>query len=99
MKNGGLMLRRSLVSAHQCRAARAILQWSQSELARRAGVARKTVADFEKETRRLQVRTRRDIARALEGAGVRFDSDEGGRATAVQFRTSTEQPAGSASSP
>lgn len=93
------MLRRSHVSAHQCRAARAILQWSQSELARRAGVARKTVADFEKETRRLQVRTRRDIARALEDAGVRFDSDEGGRPTGVQFRTLTAQTAGSPSSP
>ena len=94
------MLLRSFVSAHQCRAARAILQWSQSELARRAGVARKTVADFEKETRRLQVRTRRDIARALEQAGVRFDSDEAGRAaTAVQFRTPTAQTSGSASSP
>ncbi len=93
------MLRRSLVSAHQCRAARAVLQWSQSELARRAGVARKTVADFEKETRRLQVRTRRDIARALEEAGVRFDPDEGGRATGVQFHTLAAQTSDSAPSP
>jgi DNA-binding XRE family transcriptional regulator len=75
-----------------------VLQWSQSELARRAGVARKTVADFEKETRRLQIRTRRDIGRALEQAGIRFDVDDGGRCTAVQFQAMARQTSDGASS-
>lgn len=41
-------------------------------LAERAGVARKTVADFETEARTLHVRTRRAIATALEDAGIGF---------------------------
>ena len=81
------MIRRRIVSAQQCRAARAVLRWSQTELARRAGLARKTIADFEQDSRRPQVRTRRDIMVVLEGAGVHFEWDDNGRAVGVRFRT------------
>ena len=40
-----------MISAAQCRAARAILNWSQDELATNAQVARATVADFERRER------------------------------------------------
>lgn len=56
----------------QCRAARALLNWTQAVLAERAGVARKTIADFELASRILHIRTRRDITATLEAAGIEF---------------------------
>ncbi len=35
-----------------CRAARALLGWSQNDLASRAGVSRSTIADFERGSRK-----------------------------------------------
>lgn len=71
-----LQQRRSLAytvaTGAQCRAARALLNWSQSRLAEEAHVARKTVADFEAETRPLRERTRRDISETLERNGIEF---------------------------
>lgn len=61
-----------IVTPAQCRAARAILFWTQATLAGRAGVARKTIADFERDSRVLHIRTRRAITAALEEAGVGF---------------------------
>lgn len=62
---------RRTASAAQCRAARALLKWTQKDLAQRAQVARKTVADFES-GRQLIKRTRREITMALEDAGIVF---------------------------
>src|SRR4051794_34689500 len=56
----------------QIRAARALLKWTQGELAERAQVARKTVADYEGSRRKLHRRTIGDLARALEDGGVIF---------------------------
>jgi transcriptional regulator with XRE-family HTH domain len=56
----------------QCRAARALLNWSQATLAETSKVATKTVADFEREVRTPYDRTIADIRRALEAAGVEF---------------------------
>jgi transcriptional regulator with XRE-family HTH domain len=61
-----------LVSSAQCRAARALLGWTQAILADRAGVGRKTVAHFEIGRRDLKARTRREIMATLEHAGVEF---------------------------
>lgn len=61
-----------VASSAQCRAARALLGWTQRDLAEHAGVARKTVTDFEAGLRRLRLRTRTDITRTLELAGVEF---------------------------
>src|SRR5258708_36392258 len=58
---------RRVVSPAQCRAARAVLGWTQADLAERAELARKTIADFEMNARSLQFRTRRDITQAFEG--------------------------------
>lgn len=62
---------RRTASAAQCRAARALLKWTQKDLAQRARVARKTVADFEC-GRQLIKRTRREITTTLEDAGIVF---------------------------
>jgi transcriptional regulator with XRE-family HTH domain len=56
----------------QCRAARALLDWSQQDLARRAKVARKTVADFELKQVTPYARTLRDVIEAFESAGISF---------------------------
>jgi len=52
--------------------ARAGLNISQAELARRANVAPATVAEFEKGRRTPYDRTVRDIQRVLEEAGAAF---------------------------
>ena len=69
---------RRVASPAQCRAARALLNWTQAVLAERAGVARKTIADFELATRTLHIRTRRDITATLEAAGIEFTFVENG---------------------
>jgi len=60
------------MSPELCRAARALLNWSQQELASRAQVARKTIADFELGAVNPHPRTLRDVVAALEAAGVEF---------------------------
>jgi DNA-binding XRE family transcriptional regulator len=63
----------------QCRAARRLLDWTAADLARAAGVSVFTVRDFE--AGKVAVGTRRAptlMARALQGAGILFGSDDGG---------------------
>ncbi|MDI3307687.1 MAG: helix-turn-helix transcriptional regulator [Acetobacteraceae bacterium] len=62
----------------QCRAARALLNWSQDQLEAAAKVARKTIADFEREARQPYDRTLAAIRAALEAAGVEFIEENGG---------------------
>lgn len=64
----------------QCRAARALLDWSQAELSSASKVATKTLADFERGKRAPYDRTLDDIVAALEAAGVEFIPQNGGGA-------------------
>jgi DNA-binding transcriptional regulator YiaG len=61
----------------QCRAARALLNWTQQHLADRAHVARATVRDFENERHRLHGSTKALIVAALVAAGIGFIADAG----------------------
>lgn len=54
------------------RAARALLAWSQQDLAKRAGVATSTIADFERGQRTPVANNAQAIRGALEQAGIRF---------------------------
>src|SRR5919199_309744 len=54
------------------RAARALLAWSQQDLAKRAGVATSTIADFERGQRTPVANNAQAIRSALETAGIRF---------------------------
>lgn len=54
------------------RAARALLAWSQQDLAKAAGVATSTVADFERGQRTPVANNAQAIRGTLEGAGIRF---------------------------
>ncbi|WP_281405145.1 helix-turn-helix transcriptional regulator [Mesorhizobium sp. B4-1-1] len=68
------------ISVEQCRGARAMLGWSQAELADAAGVSRATVVDFE---RGLRVPHRNNliaIREAFEAAGIEFIPENGGGA-------------------
>ncbi len=64
-------------SPAQCRAARALLNWSQSQLAQASKVATKTLADFERGSRTPYDRTLADIQTALEAAGFEFIPENG----------------------
>ncbi|NHO19006.1 transcriptional regulator [Acetobacter oeni] len=68
------------LSPAQCRAARALLNWSQGELETASAVAKKTIADFEREARAPYPRTLAGLRAALESAGVAFIDENGGGA-------------------
>ena len=70
----------SAMSASQCRAARALIGWSQGQLAEASKVSEKTVADFERQARVPYERTIRDMQAALETAGIDFIPENGGGA-------------------
>src|SRR5580658_6368060 len=60
------------ISYEQVKAARALLAWSQRELAEAARVAVSTVADFERGLREPMPNNAQAIRDALEGKGLRF---------------------------
>lgn len=70
----------NLISIAQCRAARALLGWSQGELAVAAAVSKTTVVDFERGTRTPHRNNLAAIHRALELAGIHFIPENGGGA-------------------
>ena len=59
-----------MLKPYQCRAARGLLDWTQAELARAAGVAEVTVRAFEKERTGGRGDTISALETALESAGV-----------------------------
>ena len=79
------------ITPAQCRAARALVDWSQDQLEASAKVARKTIADFERDIRQPYARTLSAIRAALEGAGVEFISENGGGA-GVRLRKPSDHP-------
>ncbi len=68
-----------MITAAQCRMARAALRWDIQELATRASIGRMTVSRFEAEQGTPTRATLRLIRDAFEAAGVVFtDGDEPG---------------------
>ena len=59
-----------MISKEQCKAARALVHMSQSDLAEAASVSKQTLVDFERGARQPYDRTLADVVRALEAAGV-----------------------------
>jgi transcriptional regulator with XRE-family HTH domain len=56
----------------QCRAARALLNWSQEDLVRHSKITKKTVADFERGATQPRTQTLAQITAAFEAAGIEF---------------------------
>jgi transcriptional regulator with XRE-family HTH domain len=68
----------AMITSSQCRAARGLLDWTQQELADRAGVGIVTVRQFEGGLNEPRRATLEVIRRALEVAGVEFIQENGG---------------------
>lgn len=66
------MIHQSKAMAALVRAARSLLGWTQAELAVKADLSRKTVADFEQGKRSARNGTMRRLEFALRAAGVTF---------------------------
>ena len=60
------------ISPPQCRAARALLNWSQDDLVRRSNITKKTVADFERGATQPRSETLMRVLAAFEAAGIEF---------------------------
>jgi transcriptional regulator with XRE-family HTH domain len=67
------------ISPSQCRAARALLNWTQKELALKVGVAVKTIRNFETGRRKPHGLSRGAIRQALQEAGIEFTDNDGVR--------------------
>jgi len=67
-----------MITPAQCRAARALLEWNQQELAERASVGIVTVHQFETGLSQPRRATLDVIRRAFESAGVEFIDENGG---------------------
>ena len=67
-----------MITPAQCRAARGLIDWSQSELAQRAGVGIVTIRQLEAGVHVPRRSTIDVVRRALEAAGVKFIMENGG---------------------
>ncbi|RTL91729.1 XRE family transcriptional regulator [Ancylobacter aquaticus] len=76
-----------LITTRQVKAARALLDWSQADLAQASGVSEPTLARLEAEDGTLGGRriTNAKLRSALERAGIEFISESDGR-IGVRFR-------------
>jgi predicted transcriptional regulator len=66
------------ITPGQCKAARALLELTQGELADAAKLGLSTIVDFEKRRRQVSVSAIRAIKDALAGRGVEFIDENGG---------------------
>jgi transcriptional regulator with XRE-family HTH domain len=79
------MTERAPITPSQIRAGRALLDWSQEQLAEAAGVGLSTVRDYEKERRGGEVAGLKAIRRALENRDVLFLPSEGDAGPGVRL--------------
>jgi transcriptional regulator with XRE-family HTH domain len=81
-----------VVTTRQVKAARALLGWSQADLAEKSGVSEPTVARLESVDGELGGRelTAEKIRSAIEGAGVSF-IDENGGGSGVRLRKRSKE--------
>ena len=80
-----------MITPAQIRAARAILQWRQADLAREAGVSDITIKNIERGVSDPRASTLGAIEGAFEKAGVTFVQDIATGSTGVMFRTPTKR--------
>ncbi len=68
------------ISPSQCRAARALLEMTQPELAAAAELGLSTIVDFERQRRPVSEQAMTKMQTALREAGVEFIDENGGGA-------------------
>jgi transcriptional regulator with XRE-family HTH domain len=64
-----------IINYKQCKAARALLDWSQEDLSQKAEVAKATIGDFERGARNLRIETMQKVVAVLENEGIRFEGE------------------------
>lgn len=69
-----------MITSAQCRAARALIGWTQQDLALAAGIGKVTVRQFEIGNAEPRQATLTVMKMALEAAGVEFIDENGGGA-------------------
>jgi transcriptional regulator with XRE-family HTH domain len=74
-----------MLTPAQSRAARGLVEWSQSELGKRSNLGESTIRDFERGRRVPTINNLAAIRRALEAAGVIF-VEENGAGPGVRLR-------------
>jgi transcriptional regulator with XRE-family HTH domain len=79
-----------MITASQCRAARALLDWSQQDLAKQARVGVVTIRQLEAGSHEPRPATLQVVRHALERAGVEF-IDENGGGPGVRLRKPPKQ--------
>jgi len=67
-----------IIAAAQCRAARALLEWTELQLAEAASVDIEVIQQLEARVRRPSTDEQQQIRKALEGGGVVFIAENGG---------------------
>lgn len=67
-----------MLTSAQCRAGRALLDWSREQLADASMVGLRTIVDFERGARGPRRVTLDALRKALEKAGVEFLDENGG---------------------
>lgn len=75
---GPIAYSRDMISAGQIRAARAFLNWKQTDLANASGVSEMSIKNIERGLTDPRVSTITAIRNALQSAGVEFVDDERG---------------------
>jgi transcriptional regulator with XRE-family HTH domain len=85
-----LMTSSTALTAAQCRAGRALIDWSQAQLSQSASIDVNTIVNFEKRFRAPDETTRRRLRATLEAAGVVFIAENGGGA-GVRLKFSREE--------
>lgn len=74
------------LTPEQCRAARALLRWSQPDLAEASGVARATIANLERGSHSSHQSNRAVLRAAFEAAGVEFLDETPTKGPGVRLR-------------
>jgi transcriptional regulator with XRE-family HTH domain len=74
------------ITADQSRAGRALLNWTQDQLATNARVSRATIADFENNARKPQTNNLRSMAECMFAAGIAFIDESDNSGAGVRFR-------------
>jgi transcriptional regulator with XRE-family HTH domain len=65
-----------MITAAQCRAARGLIDWTQTGLAEKAGLAVSTVKDFEAGRRTPHESNLKKIIQLFEAAGIEFTNGD-----------------------
>jgi transcriptional regulator with XRE-family HTH domain len=78
------------ITREQCRAARALLDWQQTDLIKNSRVSKKAIVDFERGYTTPWPRTLDDLRRTFEAAGIEFIGNDGNGGIGVRMRDGFE---------